>query len=132
MQVLINICVKTTYITRSWLQLPLDMQQKVRSYVSGKRRVTDGNGNLPPKSEMKTIKVPIPTFPPTAMVYSVNKITAGTKNQGQLLLLWLWQLNHTFDLSEIQVQYNFSEWRKNKAVETGIIFVGFIYCPGVQ
>lgn len=59
------------------------MQQKVRSYVSGKRRVTDGNGNLPPKSEMKTIKVPIPTFPPTAMVYSVNKITAGTKSQKQ-------------------------------------------------
>lgn len=86
--------IKTTLTTRSvlWLQLPLDMQQKVRSYVSGKRRVTDGNGNLPPKSEMKTIKVPIPTFPPTAMVYSVNKITAGTKSQKQLLLLRLWWL----------------------------------------
>lgn len=49
------------------------MQQKVRTYLSNKRRQSDGNGNVQPKPEMKTIKVPIPTYPPTAMVYSVNK-----------------------------------------------------------
>lgn len=39
---------------------------------SKQRRLSDGNGNLAQKSETKTIKVPIPTFPPTAMVYSLN------------------------------------------------------------
>lgn len=36
-----------------------------------------GEGNNQPKHEMKTIKVPIPTFPPTAMFYSVNKSISG-------------------------------------------------------
>lgn len=53
------------------------MQQKVRTYLSNKRRQSDGNGNLQSKPEMKTIKVPIPTYPPTAMVYSVNKCPLG-------------------------------------------------------
>jgi hypothetical protein len=53
------------------------MQQKVRNYLSSKRRQSDGNGNMANKPEMKTIKVPIPTFPPTAMVYSVNRSPVG-------------------------------------------------------
>nr|CAD7438481.1 unnamed protein product [Timema bartmani] len=52
--------------------LPADMQQKVRTYVTNKRRPSD-NIIPPNKPEMKMIKVPIPTFPPTAMVYSINK-----------------------------------------------------------
>lgn len=36
------------------------------------RRLSDGNGNTTLKKEGKTIKVPIPTFPPTAMVYSLS------------------------------------------------------------
>jgi hypothetical protein len=61
------------------LQLPADLQQKVRLYVSSKRRQSDGSGgnNSVSKPEPKMIKVPIPTFPPTAMVYSINKVPAG-------------------------------------------------------
>ncbi|PNF37410.1 hypothetical protein B7P43_G16014 [Cryptotermes secundus] len=64
------------------LQLPADLQQKVRTYVSSKRRQSDGNSgnNTVGKPEPKIIKVPIPTFPPTAMVYSINKVPAD-KNE---------------------------------------------------
>jgi len=61
------------------LQLPADLQQKVRTYVSSKRRQSDGSGGNTTvnKPEPKIIKVPIPTFPPTAMVYSISKVPAG-------------------------------------------------------
>ncbi|XP_054284097.1 uncharacterized protein LOC129001000 [Macrosteles quadrilineatus] len=66
-------CKPSNFVSQRYDSLPHDMQQKVRNYISSKRRISDGNGNIPAKPEMKTIKVPIPTFPPTAMVYSVNK-----------------------------------------------------------
>lgn len=66
-------CKPSNFVSQRYDSLPSDMQQKVRSYVSSKRKVQDGNGSVSNKPEMKTIKVPIPTFPPTAMVYSVNK-----------------------------------------------------------
>lgn len=53
-------------------QLPPELQAKVRSYIASKqRKLADGNGNQT-KADVKTIKVPIPTFPPTAMVYSLG------------------------------------------------------------
>lgn len=55
------------------LQLQSELQSKVRNYIFSKqRRLSDGNGNIAHKSEGKTIKVPITTFPPTAMVYSLS------------------------------------------------------------
>jgi len=47
--------------------------------VSSKRRQSDGSGGNTTvnKPEPKIIKVPIPTFPPTAMVYSISKVPAG-------------------------------------------------------
>ncbi|XP_066907909.1 tight junction-associated protein 1 isoform X2 [Halyomorpha halys] len=66
-------CKPSNFVSQKYDSLPTEMQQKVRTYLSNKRRQSDGNGNLQPKPEMKTIKVPIPTYPPTAMVYSVNK-----------------------------------------------------------
>ncbi|BES89072.1 Tight junction associated protein 1 (Peripheral) [Nesidiocoris tenuis] len=68
-------CKPSNFVPQKYDSLPSDMQQKVRMYVSSKRRQSDGNGNVHPKPEMKTIKVPIPTYPPTAMVYSINKGT---------------------------------------------------------
>jgi tight junction protein 4 (peripheral) len=71
------------------LQLPADLQQKVRTYVSSKRRQSDGNSgnNTAGKPEPKVIKVPIPTFPPTAMVYSINKVPAGEYSDSSFLCL---------------------------------------------
>ncbi|KAK9511044.1 hypothetical protein O3M35_005693 [Rhynocoris fuscipes] len=66
-------CKPSNFVSQKYDSLPSEMQQKVRNYISSKRRQSDGNGNVQPKAEMKTIKVPIPTYPPTAMVYSVNK-----------------------------------------------------------
>lgn len=66
-------CKPSNFVSQKYDSLPTEMQQKVRTYLSNKRRQSDGNGNLQSKPEMKTIKVPIPTYPPTAMVYSVNK-----------------------------------------------------------
>jgi hypothetical protein len=69
------------------LQLPADLQHKVRTYVSSKRRQSDGNSgnNTAGKPEPKVIKVPIPTFPPTAMVYSINKVPAGEYSDSSFL-----------------------------------------------
>lgn len=65
-------CKPANFVSQKFEQLPTELQQKVRTYMSSKRRPSECNG-LPPKVERRTIKVPIPTFPPTAMVYSVNK-----------------------------------------------------------
>lgn len=54
------------------------MQAKVSSYVSSKRKPEEKK--TPP--EMKNIKVPIPTFPPTAMVYSVPKSDQSLEEKG--------------------------------------------------
>ncbi|KDR13302.1 Tight junction-associated protein 1 [Zootermopsis nevadensis] len=71
-------CKPANFVSHKFDMLPADLQQKVRTYVSSKRRPSDGNSGTTAvnKSEPKIIKVPIPTFPPTAMVYSINKVSA--------------------------------------------------------
>lgn len=64
-------CKPSNFVPQKFESLPVDLQQKVKLYMSNKKKC--GEGNNQPKHEMKTIKVPIPTFPPTAMFYSVNK-----------------------------------------------------------
>lgn len=65
-------CKPANFVSQKFEQLPTELQQKVRTYMTSKRRPSESNC-LPAKVERRTIKVPIPTFPPTAMVYSVNK-----------------------------------------------------------
>ncbi|XP_065347718.1 brain-enriched guanylate kinase-associated protein [Cloeon dipterum] len=64
-------CRPGNFMPQKMDSLPSDIQQKVKTYVNNKKL----NGGSFPQSrpEPKLIKVPIPTFPPTAMVYSVNK-----------------------------------------------------------
>ncbi|XP_059481496.1 brain-enriched guanylate kinase-associated protein [Neocloeon triangulifer] len=65
-------CKPGNFMPQKFDSLPSDIQQKVKTYVNSKR--PNGGGNVPQnRPEPKVIKVPIPTFPPTAMVYSVNK-----------------------------------------------------------
>ncbi|KAK6619194.1 hypothetical protein RUM44_003576 [Polyplax serrata] len=64
-------CKPSNFVPQKFESLPVDLQQKVKLYMSNKKKC--GEGNNQPKHEVKTIKVPIPTFPPTAMFYSVNK-----------------------------------------------------------
>ncbi|XP_025191111.1 uncharacterized protein LOC112591478 isoform X2 [Melanaphis sacchari] len=66
-------CKPSHFVSQKYDNLPSEIQSKVRNYIFSKqRRLSDGNGNIAQKSEGKTIKVPIPTFPPTAMVYSLS------------------------------------------------------------
>lgn len=51
-------------------QLPSEVQAKVRTYVAQKRCPTDVA-----QPDVKSITVPISTFPPTAMVYNISKPT---------------------------------------------------------
>lgn len=53
------------------------MQAKVSSYVASRRKPVE---DKKPISEVKSIKVPIPTFPPTAMVYSIPKNPSPEKD----------------------------------------------------
>lgn len=56
-----------------YFQLPLDLQERVKSHLTREQVITleDASTHAP---ETKMIRVPMPTFPPTAMVYSVNKV----------------------------------------------------------
>ncbi|XP_076065236.1 uncharacterized protein LOC143039240 isoform X2 [Oratosquilla oratoria] len=61
-------CNPSKYAPHKLDNLPSDLQRKARARLSKDPKDSG-------KPEMKVIKVPIPTFPPTAMVYSVNKYT---------------------------------------------------------
>ncbi|XP_068203166.1 uncharacterized protein [Palaemon carinicauda] len=62
-------CNPSKYATHKLDSLPSDLQKRAKSRLAKEPRETFKG----PKTEMKVIKVPIPTFPPTAMVYSVNR-----------------------------------------------------------
>ncbi|CAL4075295.1 unnamed protein product, partial [Meganyctiphanes norvegica] len=66
-------CNPSKYSTHKLDSLPSDLQKKAKTHLSKE-------GREPHKPEMKVIKVPIPSFPPTAMVYSVNKYTDQNKS----------------------------------------------------
>ena len=54
-------------------QLPLDLQQRVKSHFTRQQleELEEEIHQAPPSPKM--IRVPMPTFPPTAMVYSIEK-----------------------------------------------------------
>lgn len=63
-------CKPSNFVGHKYDSLPSEVQAKVRTYVAQKKRSNDA----PP--DVKSITVPISTFPPTAMVYNVTKPTA--------------------------------------------------------
>ncbi|KAG7201746.1 hypothetical protein KM043_004468 [Ampulex compressa] len=63
-------CKPSNFVGQKYDSLPLEVQAKVRTYVAQKRRSSDVT---PP--DVKSITVPISTFPPTAMVYNITKPT---------------------------------------------------------
>ncbi|XP_054006737.1 probable cyclin-dependent serine/threonine-protein kinase DDB_G0292550 [Hylaeus anthracinus] len=60
-------CKPSNFVGQKYDTLPTEVQAKVRTYVAQKKRTNDA----PP--DVKSITVPISTFPPTAMVYNVTK-----------------------------------------------------------
>ncbi|XP_012277584.1 uncharacterized protein LOC105698154 isoform X2 [Orussus abietinus] len=61
-------CKPSNFVGQKYDSLPAEVQAKVRTYVAQKRRTSDTT--IP---DVKSITVPISTFPPTAMVYNVTK-----------------------------------------------------------
>ena len=56
----------------------MDIQERVKSQVTHDQFVQlEDNQDIP---KPKMIRVPMPTFPPTAMVYSVNKVPPQSNN----------------------------------------------------
>ncbi|KAJ3661269.1 hypothetical protein Zmor_005673 [Zophobas morio] len=62
-------CKQSNFVARKFDSLPQEVQVQVSSHMTNKRKPEEKKVSY----EMKSIKVPIPTFPPTAMVYSVPK-----------------------------------------------------------
>ncbi|XP_015511487.1 exonuclease 1 isoform X1 [Neodiprion lecontei] len=62
-------CKPSNFVSQRYDSLPSEVQAKVRTYVSQKR--VPNEAVAPP--DVKSITVPISTFPPTAMVYNVTK-----------------------------------------------------------
>lgn len=58
------------------MQLPIEFQERVKKHMTQEERL---NCEDAPSSNESTklIRVPMPTFPPTAMVYSINNHTKG-------------------------------------------------------
>jgi tight junction protein 4 (peripheral) len=62
-------CKQSNFVAHKFDSLPQEVQVQVSSHMTNKRKPEEKKVSY----EMKSIKVPIPTFPPTAMVYSVPK-----------------------------------------------------------
>ncbi|KAJ8308666.1 hypothetical protein KUTeg_013540 [Tegillarca granosa] len=60
-------------------QLPLDLQNRVKKHMTQEQIITCENEEQ--NEEKKIVRVPIATFPPTAMVYSLNNKLSQTENK---------------------------------------------------
>ncbi|KAG5320663.1 BEGIN protein, partial [Pseudoatta argentina] len=64
-------CKPSNFVGQKYDSLPSEVQAKVRTYVAQKRCSTQDTT----QPDIKSITVPISTFPPTAMVYNITKST---------------------------------------------------------
>lgn len=65
-------CKPSNFISQKLSSFPSDLQEKVKLHFNHRPPRDLHNSRSSP--ELRTIRVPIPTFPPTAMVYSVNNV----------------------------------------------------------
>ncbi|XP_013417574.1 tight junction-associated protein 1 [Lingula anatina] len=75
-------CKPSNFVAHRLNALPIDLQERVKSQLTREQII---NMEDPPvgQVETKVIRVPMPTFPPTAMVYSVNKPTDDIEKANQ-------------------------------------------------
>ncbi|GBM36587.1 hypothetical protein AVEN_162026-1 [Araneus ventricosus] len=74
-------CKPSSFVAHKFNSLPADFQAKVKRHLSRPPRASSSSlllDQCPP--DVRTIKVSVPTLPPAAMVYSVNKSTAQSSN----------------------------------------------------
>ncbi|ELU07624.1 hypothetical protein CAPTEDRAFT_227174 [Capitella teleta] len=68
-------CKPSTFVAHKLNTLPVDLQERVKCHLT-QEQITEMEDCNDSQNEPKMIRVPMPTFPPTAMVYSVNKTPA--------------------------------------------------------
>ncbi|XP_043511156.1 bromodomain-containing protein DDB_G0270170 [Frieseomelitta varia] len=68
-------CKPSNFVGQKYDSLPSEVQAKVRTYIAQKKH---SNDTAP--ADVKSITVPISTFPPTAMVYNVTKSTENNSD----------------------------------------------------
>ncbi|XP_064622402.1 brain-enriched guanylate kinase-associated protein-like isoform X2 [Lineus longissimus] len=67
-------CKPNNFVAHKLNTLPLDLQNRLRPHLTREEIINMDDGPQSPQQDtQKTIRVPMPTFPPTAMVYSVNQ-----------------------------------------------------------
>ncbi|CAG2103397.1 unnamed protein product [Medioppia subpectinata] len=78
-------CKPSNFVAHKFNTLPIDLQERVKLQMNHRRTRSspcntslDMPNNTNPSNGARVIRVPIPTFPPTAMVYSINKINEET------------------------------------------------------
>ncbi|CAG2196924.1 uncharacterized protein LOC143069771 isoform X1 [Mytilus galloprovincialis] len=73
-------CRPSNFISHKLNTLPIEFQERVKKHMTQEQRL---NCEEAPKSDESTqlIRVPMPTFPPTAMVYSINNPTKDEKKE---------------------------------------------------
>ncbi|KFM74089.1 Tight junction-associated protein 1, partial [Stegodyphus mimosarum] len=72
-------CKPSNFISQKLSSFPSDLQDKVKLHFNHRPQRDLHNSRSSP--ELRTIRVPIPTFPPTAMVYSVNNVPRALDNE---------------------------------------------------
>ncbi|KAK2182280.1 hypothetical protein NP493_359g10020 [Ridgeia piscesae] len=65
-------CTPPAYVSHKLNTLPLDLQERVKAHLTPDEVICMEEASTPPP-ETKMIRVPMPTFPPTAMLYSVPR-----------------------------------------------------------
>ncbi|GFW98522.1 tight junction-associated protein 1 [Trichonephila clavipes] len=71
-------CKPSNFVSQKLSSFPSDLQDKVKLHFNHRNQRDLHNSRSSP--ELRTIRVPIPTFPPTAMVYSVNNVPQALEN----------------------------------------------------
>lgn len=66
-------CKPSSFVAHKLNSLPPDLQERVKCHMT--REEIINMEEPPPSKETKLIRVPMQTFPPTAMVYSINNQT---------------------------------------------------------
>lgn len=60
------------FVSQRIESFPTDVQERVQAYLNY-RKPAEANGKTSSNGAGKLIRVPVPTFPPTAVLYSLNK-----------------------------------------------------------
>lgn len=71
-------CKPSSFMAHKLNSLPHDLQEKVKKHLTPR---TKRDMPSPQSTEIRTIRVPIPTLPSTAMVYSVSDVATTVNSQ---------------------------------------------------